>query len=114
MLNGKRIVIVMPASKASRSPRQTDAEIPHDVVDSVFLVDASHDETVALATDKKRHLRACGGAGSMGWAWRGRRVANLLARAGVRHDPMFDPCGNTLRDAVSESEPSPSPTRRCT
>src|SRR2546422_4332594 len=52
MLDGKRIVGVMPAYNASRPLRETYAEIPHDVVDDVLLVDdASHDETVAIAEE---------------------------------------------------------------
>src|SRR2546425_6701894 len=52
MLNGKRIVVVMPAYNAARTLRRTYAEIPRDVVDDVLLVDdASHDETVAVAAE---------------------------------------------------------------
>jgi glycosyltransferase involved in cell wall biosynthesis len=52
MLNGQRIVVVMPAYNASRTLRQTYAEIPREVVDDVLLVDdASHDETVAIAAE---------------------------------------------------------------
>jgi glycosyltransferase involved in cell wall biosynthesis len=50
MLNGKRIVVVMPAYNAARTLQQTYAEIPLDVVDEVLLVDdGSSDETVPLA-----------------------------------------------------------------
>ncbi len=52
MLNGKRIVVVMPAYNAARTLRRTYAEIPRDVVDDVLLVDdASRDETVAIAAE---------------------------------------------------------------
>ena len=52
MLNGKKIVVVMPAYNASRTLRQTYNEVPFDVVDEVLLVDdASSDETVALARE---------------------------------------------------------------
>jgi len=52
MLNGKRIVVVMPAHNAAKTLRQTYAEIPRDVVDDVLLVDdASRDETVAIARE---------------------------------------------------------------
>ncbi len=52
MLNGKRIVVVMPAHNAAKTLRQTYAEIPRDVVDEVLLVDdASRDETVAIARE---------------------------------------------------------------
>jgi len=52
MLNGKKLVVVMPAYNAFRTLRQTYSEVPLDVVDEVLLVDdASSDETVALARE---------------------------------------------------------------
>ena len=52
MLNGKTIVVVMPAYNAARTLRRTYADIPHDVVDAVLLVDdASRDETVEIARE---------------------------------------------------------------
>lgn len=49
MINGKRIVLVMPAYNAGRTVAKTHAEIP-PVVDAVVLVDdASRDDTVATA-----------------------------------------------------------------
>jgi len=52
MLNGKKIVVVMPAYNAAKTLRQTYSEIPHDVVDHVILVDdASQDATVAVAKE---------------------------------------------------------------
>jgi glycosyltransferase involved in cell wall biosynthesis len=51
MLQGKRVVVVMPAYNAARTLAQTHAEVvEHDFVDRVILVDdASRDQTVALA-----------------------------------------------------------------
>lgn len=50
MINGKRIAVVMPAYNAEATLEQTYAEIPHDVVDEVILVDdASGDDTAAVA-----------------------------------------------------------------
>lgn len=52
MLNGKKIVVVMPAYNAAKTLRRTYAEIPRDVVDDVILVDdASQDATVAIAKE---------------------------------------------------------------
>lgn len=52
MVNGKRIVVVMPAYNAEQTLRQTYAEIPHDIVDEVILVDdASQDHTVAVSRE---------------------------------------------------------------
>jgi glycosyltransferase involved in cell wall biosynthesis len=50
MIDGKRIVVVLPAYHAAKTLAQTVAEIPKEVVDEILLVDdASHDETVAIA-----------------------------------------------------------------
>ena len=49
MINGQRVVVVMPAYNAVRTLRRTYEEIP-EIVDAVILVDdASTDETPALA-----------------------------------------------------------------
>jgi len=45
-----RLVVVMPAYNAARTLERTYADIPHDLVDHVILVDdVSHDETVVIA-----------------------------------------------------------------
>jgi glycosyltransferase involved in cell wall biosynthesis len=51
MLNGRRVVVVMPAYNAARTLRRTyDEVMAQGVVDHVIVVDdASHDETVAIA-----------------------------------------------------------------
>src|SRR3954464_13596311 len=51
MVNGHKIVVVMPAYNAARTLRQTyDEVMAHGIVDLVIVVDdASHDETVAIA-----------------------------------------------------------------
>lgn len=50
MLNGRKIIVVMPAYNAAKTLAKTVAEIPLDVVDEVLLVDDdSADETVKLA-----------------------------------------------------------------
>ncbi len=50
MINGKKIVVVMPAYNAAKTVEATYREIPLDVIDRVVLVDdASSDETVALS-----------------------------------------------------------------
>src|SRR5467141_1288328 len=51
MLNGQKIVVVMPAYNAARTLRQTyDEVMAHGIVDHVIVVDdASHDDTVAIA-----------------------------------------------------------------
>lgn len=50
MIDGKRIVVVFPAYNAERTLVQTHADIPHQYVDEMVLVDdGSHDSTVELA-----------------------------------------------------------------
>src|SRR5271157_6181980 len=50
MLNGKRIVVVMPAYRAGRTLEATWRDLPRDVVDAIVVVDdASDDDTVAVA-----------------------------------------------------------------
>ena len=51
MLNGQKIVVVMPAYNAARTLRETYEEVmAQGIVDLVIVVDdASHDETVAIA-----------------------------------------------------------------
>lgn len=50
MINGKKIVVCLPAYNAARTLEKTYADIPFDVVDDVVLVDdASTDKTVEVA-----------------------------------------------------------------
>ncbi len=50
MLNGKKIIVVLPAYNAAKTLERTVSEIPRDVVDEILLVDdASSDDTVRLA-----------------------------------------------------------------
>jgi glycosyltransferase involved in cell wall biosynthesis len=56
MLNGQKIIVVMPAYNAAQTLAKTVAEIPREIVDEILLVDdASRDETVELA--RKLDLR---------------------------------------------------------
>ena len=51
MLNGKKIVVVMPAYNAERTLEQTYRELPLEFVDEIILVDdGSKDSTADLAT----------------------------------------------------------------
>lgn len=50
MLNGKKIVVVMPAYNAALTLQRTHSELPFDIVDEVILVDdGSSDDTVDVA-----------------------------------------------------------------
>lgn len=48
--DGKKVVIVMPAYNAARTLERTYADIPHEIIDRIILVDdVSRDETVEVA-----------------------------------------------------------------
>jgi glycosyltransferase involved in cell wall biosynthesis len=50
MIDGLKVVTVLPAYQAAKTLERTLAEIPHDIVDDIVLVDdASKDDTVAVA-----------------------------------------------------------------
>ncbi|MFL5739921.1 MAG: glycosyltransferase family 2 protein [Flavisolibacter sp.] len=52
MINGEKIVVVLPAYNAAKTLRQTYVEIDRSLVDEVILVDdASRDETIAVAKE---------------------------------------------------------------
>ncbi len=52
MADKPKVVVVMPAYNAARTLRMTYAELPHEVVDLVILVDdASSDETIKIARE---------------------------------------------------------------
>ena len=52
MINGKKVVVILPAYNAGRTLRQTYLEIPQDVVDEVILTDdASTDDTILVARE---------------------------------------------------------------
>jgi glycosyltransferase involved in cell wall biosynthesis len=69
MLNGRKIVVVMPAYNAEKTLQRTYDALPHDIVDQVILVDdASRDRTVEIATrlglDVIRHEKNRGYGGN--------------------------------------------------
>ncbi|MDE7149048.1 MAG: glycosyltransferase family 2 protein [Bacteroidales bacterium] len=52
MIQGKKVVVVMPAYNAEKTLEQTYAEIPFDIVDEVILTDdCSRDNTVGKARE---------------------------------------------------------------
>jgi glycosyltransferase involved in cell wall biosynthesis len=52
MLNGKKIIVVMPAYNAEKTLRATYREIPRDIVDDIILVDdQSNDNTASLSQE---------------------------------------------------------------
>lgn len=56
MLNGMKVVVVMPAYNARKTLEMTFNDLPHNIVDRVLLTDdASTDSTVAAARDLGIH-----------------------------------------------------------
>jgi glycosyltransferase involved in cell wall biosynthesis len=56
MIQGKRLIVDMPAYNAERTLRQTYEELPHDYIDDVILVDdSSRDGTVRVAQEMGIH-----------------------------------------------------------
>ncbi len=52
MVNGKKVIIVMPAYNAEQTLEQTYSEIPFDIVDEVILTDdGSNDNTLEVAAE---------------------------------------------------------------
>lgn len=50
MLQGKKVIVVLPAYNAEKTLQKTYDEIPKDIVDEIILVDDhSHDKTVEVA-----------------------------------------------------------------
>ena len=50
MINGHKVVVVLPAYNAAKTLEQTYSEIPHEIVDEVVLVDdQSDDNTLEIA-----------------------------------------------------------------
>lgn len=57
MMQGKKIVVVMPAYNAEKTLRKTVAEIDRTIVDEVILVDdCSKDKTVTIAKELGLHV----------------------------------------------------------
>ena len=70
MINGKKLVVVLPAFNAGKTLERTYREIPADIVDEVILVDdRSLDNTVGIAEALNirhvvQHERNCGYGGN--------------------------------------------------
>ena len=96
MLNGRRIVVVMPAYRAEKTLRRTYDAIPHDVVDEVILTDdASGDGTAPLARSLGIHTlvheanRGYGGNQKTCYAEALRRGADVVVM--LHPDYQYDP-----------------------
>jgi glycosyltransferase involved in cell wall biosynthesis len=56
MMHGHKLVVVMPAYNAEKTLRQTFAELPHEYIDEIILVDdASLDRTAEISSELGIH-----------------------------------------------------------
>ncbi len=96
MLNGKRIVVVMPAYHAGRTLAATWRDLPRDVIDDIVVVDdASDDDTVAvarsLALDVILHPRNTGYGGNQKTCYREALARGADIVVMVHPDYQYDP-----------------------
>jgi glycosyltransferase involved in cell wall biosynthesis len=96
MLNGKRIVVVMPAYHAGRTLEATWRDLPRDVVDDIIVVDdASDDDTVSvarsLALDVILHPRNTGYGGNQKTCYREALARGADIVVMVHPDYQYEP-----------------------
>ncbi len=95
-LNGKKIVVVMPAYNAAATLERTMAEMPMDIIDHVILVDdASSDNTASVAkamgleVTVHEHNRGYGGNQKTCYAMALERGADIVAM--IHPDYQYTP-----------------------
>jgi glycosyltransferase involved in cell wall biosynthesis len=96
MINGRRLVVVMPAYNAEKTLRRTYAEVPREYVDEVILVDdGSRDHTLEVArslgirTLAHPHNRGYGGNQKSCYTEALRRGADIVVM--VHPDYQYSP-----------------------
>ncbi|GEM_PF-175503 len=109
MINGKKVMVVMPAYHAEQTLEATYRALPHDVVDHVLLVDdASSDNTVAVAKslgiDVITHARNRGYGANQKTCYRAAldKGADIIVM--VHPDYQYEPRLATAMAAMIESE----------
>ena len=96
MINGKRIVVVLPAYNAAQTLERCVDEIPRGPVDDVILVDdASADETVAIARrlhlELRLHEKNLGYGGNQKSCYRAALERNADVIVMLHPDYQYDP-----------------------
>ncbi len=109
MLNGKRIMVVMPAYRAAKTLESTWRGLPHDIVDRVLLVDdASNDATVAVARklgiDVLLHDKNLGYGANQKTCYRAALKDGADVVVMVHPDYQYEPRLATAMAAMIESE----------
>jgi glycosyltransferase involved in cell wall biosynthesis len=108
MINGKKVVVVMPAYRAARTLEATYRALPHAIVDHVLLVDdASPDETVAearnLGIDVRVHEENRGYGGNQKTCYSAALGKGADIVVMVHPDYQYDPRLVTAMAAMIES-----------
>ena len=96
MLHGHRIAVVMPAYRAEKTLAQCYAAIPHDIVDTVLLVDdGSDDATLAVARElgitAHRHPRNLGYGANQKTCYRAALAAGADIVVMLHPDYQYEP-----------------------
>jgi len=96
MSESRKIVVVMPAYNAGKTLRMTYADLPHDMVHKVILVDdGSSDETIAVAKELGLelfvHARNYGYGANQKTCYREALRANADIVVMVHPDYQYDP-----------------------
>ncbi len=90
MLEGRKIVVVLPAYNAAETLEKTYSEIPHEIVDHVILVDdGSRDRTVMIA--KKLSLQVEVHPQNLGYGGNQKTCYRLALQAGADIVVMLHP-----------------------
>lgn len=108
MINGKKVVVVMPAYRAAATLERTWRALPHAVVDHVLLVDdASTDETAAVARslgiDVRIHPQNRGYGGNQKTCYAGALKCGADIVVMVHPDYQYEPRLVTAMAAMIES-----------
>lgn len=109
MINGKKVVVVMPAHNAERTLLETYRGLPHDVVDEVVVVDdASRDSTVSearrLGLEVIEHARNMGYGGNQKTCYRAALEHGADIIVMVHPDYQYDPRLVTVMAAMIGSD----------
>src|ERR1700724_2429613 len=102
-----KVVVVMPAYNAAKTLHMTYAELPHDIVDLVILVDdGSSDETLRIARELKLEVfvpdRNSGDGANQKTCYREALRAGAGIVVMVHPDYQYDP--TLLREIIKPIE----------
>lgn len=96
MIDGRRLIVILPAYNAAKTLRATHADLPHHLIDDIVLVDdASTDETAAVARELGIrtivHTRNLGYGGNQKTCYRAALTAGADIVVMVHPDYQYTP-----------------------